>query len=175
MKNETEANWQEHMQHCDCIADPSAFPLYGEKNSQAIGDTSLTICRCACGSNSFGGFFLRVNLTILFNGTKAKNKQGLLLDGLVRWNSRRAKETFGKPTIRSSDTDLIETSCLKKNSVTPSKLQSTKQHEGKASTNATAFKPYPINPKNIWNQKSVWQSCSTRHNVSNNSMTSRRL
>ena len=34
--------------------------------------------------------------------------QASLLDGLVRWHSRRAAETFGKPTIRSSDIDLIE-------------------------------------------------------------------
>ena len=96
------------MRHCECIADPSDIPLYRETGSLTKGNTTLPVYRCARGSNSLESFHLHVNLMIPSNSMNAVNMQALLSDGLVRWNSDRAAEAFGKPTIRSSDIDLVE-------------------------------------------------------------------
>ena len=95
------------MEHCDCIADPSNFPLYVE-NSLAKEDTALPICRCARGSTSFEGFYLHVNLTNPSNSVKTLNMQYSILDGPFRWNTHWAAEAYGTPIIISSDIDMKE-------------------------------------------------------------------
>ena len=108
LRKEVDAIWNEQKRHCYCIVDPEGVSLYRITGQTRKGSSVLPVYRCARGSNSLESFHLHINQMIPSNAMNAVNMQALLLDGIVRWNSDRAAEAFGKVKLMSSDVELVE-------------------------------------------------------------------
>ncbi|XP_060605856.1 uncharacterized protein LOC132758299 [Ruditapes philippinarum] len=85
--------WESQKRHVVCIQDPSHYSLYTETGTLKKGSEILPTLRCARGSTSLESFHL--HLARFIPGSTASDVlfQAYLLDGIVRWNEDRARQT----------------------------------------------------------------------------------
>ncbi|XP_060774463.1 uncharacterized protein LOC132884641 [Neoarius graeffei] len=89
--------WKDQKKHVACIQDPD-FPLYIKTGTLKKGDVVLNCYRCARGSTSLESFHLHLTRFIPGTSASASHFQAYLLEGLMRWNEDRMKDSVQAPT-----------------------------------------------------------------------------
>ncbi|XP_051810015.1 uncharacterized protein LOC110962542 isoform X2 [Acanthochromis polyacanthus] len=102
--------WEVQQKHLECLQDPPGVPLYTKVGTLQKGGKELDILRCARGSSSLESFHRHQCSFIPGWQCNALHMQMYMLEGLSRWNMRRAKEAVsveGASTLRSFDVRLM--------------------------------------------------------------------
>ena len=92
LKDDMADVWAEQRKHITCIQDPASVNLYTVVGSLKKGGIHLPVLRCARGTTSLELFNLHLARFIPGTAANATNFHAYLLDGITRWNAKRAQD-----------------------------------------------------------------------------------